>query len=857
MTAYALVDSTNASSHALALSSSPSSSVRRRQRVTSSPSFVSAIPIPSVRSHQPATCPNSSSTFYTRPNLRAQVGLVQKTAVQPTQITVILKSPLGVSLTETPRDGVNRVVVTSVKDTSPANGVIHVGDVLTDIAGVPASSLDNVIQSITRVPPQSPVTLVIERENPKFVSSESVSQGAYEPSMQDRPYSRMEEKSSSTGIYAQQEARMAVLIDNYTSSRKVSQSLAAADHQALMTNAASVIRKRSMKSAKSTHHIMSILGQLRRANVPLTHKLYNIVMCALIQTGDATSALKLFKEIEQPNIECFTTLAKAYSALRKPDDAIALLPVMRARCVRPNIHTYNALISACVRGGKLAKARRLFTEMLVDNVKPDTVSWNIIINWHVQQNTGPQRLGGALEAFSDMKASGVKPNIVTFTTIMKAYAKSGMLNKAEEVFSEIKRSMPAHLDVGVYNTLIHAYSERLDWRRCVELLDEMEGTVLINDDDEDSVVRNDHSPAFGLDGKVPLHSESFSRRRPWLSGPTYSTSTNAAEFRSTVLGTTEGPVVEDVTYCLVIRACANAGQFEMARQLFDRMMEHGFYPPPGPAVVSLLSGYSNAGRLGDCFEVFKSLKTWGVHPDVRMLSTVMHGCLAAGRAELALSIHDKMKSDGMKKDVVIGTLLVRAYGMLGDLKKMFEVVKIMAKKRGDESPSIVTYNALIEWCVRHGDLESALHALEMTLEARKLKVRINRQTFEELVGKVVPEVIEKPLSIMETTNVVINEAEHLGDWEKLEYLRSVLTKIRHGNAVPNGMLYRGLLLLCERCDDWELGYVLVREREKGMYLISRSDLIAVRPMEDKFRAQGLMLAPVSRSRPYDRALRKY
>lgn len=846
MAAYALVDIHTTPSLPQA---SPSAPVRRRQRASAAPSFVSAIPIPSVSSQQRPTCSNASSSFRARTNLRAQVvDVVQKVTVQPLRITVTLNSPLGLSLTEARRDGNNRVVVTSVKRDSPASSLVHVGDVVADISGIPAHSLDDVIHCTTTLPPQSPVTLVLERENHKFVSPTTMSHGASRSSVQEKAHSFLGEGVSSTGVYAEQEARLDTLIDNYTSSRKVNQSLAAADHDALMNTAVIIIRKRSMKSAKSTFLIMSIFHQLKRANVPLTLKFYNITMCALIQTGDATSAVKLFQQIEQPNVECFTTLVKAYSALRKPDDAIALLPIMRARRVRPNIHTYNVLISACVRGGKLAKARRLFTDMLVDKVNPDTVSWNTIINWHVQQNKGPQRLGGALEAFTDMKASGVKPNIVTFTTIMKAYAKSGMLNKAEEVFGEIKRAMPSHLDVGVYNTLIHAHSERLDWRRCIELLDEMEGTVFFNDndddDDEDTV---DESPAFGPDGKVPPHSESFSRRRPWLSGTSQSYRYDGADSNSSMSGMMEGPVVEDVTYCLVIRACANAGQFERARELFDRMMEHGFYPPPGPAVVSLLSGYANAGRLGDCFEVFKSLKTWGVHPDVRMLSTVMHGCLAAGRAELALSVYRKMESDGLKKDVVINTLLVRAHGMLGNLEKMFEIVRTMLKKRGDGVPTIVTFNALIEWCIRHGDLDHALKALEMTLDARKLKVRINRQTFEELVGKVVPEVLERPTTILESNDVILNQAEYLGDWEKLEYLQSVLEKIRRGNAVPNGILYRGLLLLCERCNEWELGYDLVREREKGLYLMARNDLISVRPTEDKFRARGMLTASASRS----------
>lgn len=758
------------------------------------------------------------------------------------KVTVTLPAPLGVSLTETSRQNTNRVVVTSIREGSPAVGLVQVGDIVASAAGIPANSLTDVVESISLIPPQSSVTLVLERDNPNDITVPTppkTPETNY--TVQKNPRTSGKDDVLLTGIYAEQDAKLSVLVNNFSASRKFNHSLASADHAAIMANAIAIVNKRSTRSAKSTQLILSVVKRLKRSNVPLTTKFYNIVMCALIQSGDAATAVDLFSDIETPNIECYTTLAKAYSTLRKPDNAIALLPTIRSRRLRPNIHTYNAIISACVRGGKLAKARRLFTDMLVDGVSPNAVSWNIIINWHVQQNKGPKRLGGALEAFADMKASGIKPNVVTFTTIMKAYAKSGMLNKAEEVFSEIKRVMPGHLDSGVYNTLIQAYSEKLEWRRCVELLDEMEGRAHVTADESHAELGLDEPLAYGIDGKVPPYSRSFSRRRPWLTEPLKAhhqgkSSVNLDNSYS------EGPVVEDVTYCLTIRACANAGQVEKSRELFDRMMERGFYPPPSPAVVSLLSGYADAGRLGDCFEIFKSLKIWEVFPDMRMLSTVMHGCLAAGRAELALSVYSKLKSSGVGDDVVTGTLLARTYGVLGELENMFDVVRGMSERRGNETPTIVTFNTLIEWCIRHGNLNSALDALGMTLEAQKWKVRLNRQTFHELVGRVIPEVVEGPSTIKETTDVLVNRAYTINDSGKLEYLQQVLQKIRSAGAVPNGTLYRGLLLLCERCDRWDLGFDLVRERERGLFLLARTDLIAVRPVEDKFRARKIVSA---------------
>lgn len=833
----------------------PSPYVHRRGRhAAPPPSFIA-----------PISWPHGAHAFpLTRAAVPPRRALATCTVPPPTRVTVSIPLPLGVSLTETVANGARRVVVTSVRRDSPANGLVHVGDVVMDAAGTSVHSLTNVVRNIRQTDPRHNVTLVLERlhcpDSPASApGSPSVSSppSSPAPAAAPRTVGALEDLPA-LGVYAGQDATLTTLIITYNTNRKVAVQFAADDLKVLLDTAAHYVRHRSQLSANSAQLIASVINRLKAADIPLTTRFYNVTMTGFIQSRHPARAVDLFNTIEHPNIECFTSLAKAYSVMRRPDDAIALVPLMRARNITPNIRTYNALIASCVRGGKLAKARQLFSEMLVDKVSPNTVSWNIIINWHVQQNKGNKRLAGALEAFADMKASGVSPNVVTFTTLMKAYTKSGLLNKAEEVFAEMKRTMPARLDAAVYNTLFEAYSDRLDWRRCIELLDEMENGDDSNagrmrlDDDRDS-------SAFGREG-VPMHSRSFSRRRPWLEDASQQQEQQeqprTASVDSLLLAPMDsarndwkddGRVSADaVSYSLVVKACAAAGRIDRARLVFDQMMRCGFYPPVSPAVVSLLSGYANTGRLGDCFEVLKSLKSWGVFPEVRMLSTVMHGCLVAGRAELALSVYTKFKTGRLRPDVVTGTLLVRAYGSLGEMEKMFKVVEDMRKRAKVDRPSIITYNVVIEHCLWHGRLDLALRALDMVLKERASEVRINRQTLDALVLPVAAHELDLGESAFESVfhvSAALNGQKHstklddLSDMERLAYLKQLLKKVRNGGAVANGIMYRALLILCQRCEDWALGNRLVGEREQGLFLIARKDMIAVRTMEDQFRTK--------------------
>lgn len=670
-----------------------------------------------------------------------------------------------------------------MREDGPAATLVHVGDVITHVSDTPVFNLQTAVAHINSA--NTPVTLILER--PPTPVDES-------------PELDREMLKDTDSIYTHQDNAIANLIASYHAARR-SRLSATSILDNLFKVSSAIIKSRATSSANSPALISAVFYRLKRANIPLDERMYNVVMWSYISAGAASRALPLFDEIENPNVECYTTLIKAFSMLRRPDDAIALIPAMRRRSVKPNIRTYNALIASCVRGGKLEKARQLFSEMLVDDIQPNAVSWNIIINWHVQQKTGPKRLDGVLNAFADMKASGVSPNVITFTTIMKAYAKSGLLNKAEEVFTEMKMRLPGRVDTSVYNTLLTAYSSRLDWRRCMELLEEMKNYSTI--------------PVFAESAprsRLPT-SRSFVQGRPWLGAEDNSSQPTPSSLRKSILQDDDNRCAPDsVSYSLVVKACASAGRPENARMVFDEMMESGFYPPAGQAVVSLMTGYAQAGLLSEGFNVLKNLKSWGVFPEVRMLTALMHGCLVAGEAGLALSVYAKLKSAKLEGDVVTYTLLLKAYGQLGELEKGLNVIKGM---RGHGvKPNSVTYNALIECSVMYGRTDMALKGLDMILKERM----VNRETFSALVGDGVGRTAE----------------------ERLQFLMDVLRRVREGGSTPNGELYHALLEGCEKCGEWFLGGNLVREREDGGFVVGRRDRRYVRELEDQFRARQVV-----------------
>jgi pentatricopeptide repeat protein len=628
--------------------------------------------------------------------------------------------------------------------------------------------------------------------------------------------------------------------------------------------------------------------RLRRAEAPLTLRFYNNLMWSYVRAGAPARAVDVFDDLPNPNVECYTTLVKALGALRRPREAVRLLGEMRARAVAPGLWTYNAVIAACVRGGRLDWAREVLAEMAAAGVRPNVVSWNTIIDWHARQKKGAGRLAGAAAAFAEMKAAGVQPNTVTYTTMMKSYAASGAMNKAEGIFAEMKKRFPdICVDVEAYNTLLAAHAARLDWRRCLELLDEMQL----------SMTRRALSASPAPDEGGGGGGERLEEYRPGDDGFGHGGLSRSASSSRNVLSSDDGLGARSGTgrggpagnmdieqllrvkpnahsYALVIKGCADARRVEIAHTVFDEMLADGISPPPPHAVVSLLGGYASTGDFPRALSMLKRLKEWGIAPNLRMMCALMNSCLNAGEPDLALAIFAKVKASSTPPDVVAFTMLLKAYGMKGDLAKALNVVKAMTRDGATVRPNVVTYNALISCANENGRPDAALRALRMALDDRS--VDIDDNTFHALVQRASVDsrrftargggrmsaaaeaasvdvgddlsdeedalgaVSEGAESLRQTAADEADAENIMGQSarEYLDYLLAVVQIVREAGRAPNGTVYVALLEACEMCDDGDLGVKLVEDRQRGGFRVGRAFASEARLYEESMRSRA-------------------
>ncbi|CAH1445567.1 unnamed protein product [Lactuca virosa] len=142
---------------------------------------------------------------------------------------------------------------------------------------------------------------------------------------------------------------------------------------------------------------------------------------------------------------------------------------------QPDTLTYNIIMYAKYRLGRLDQFHSLFDEMGRNGFPPDLHTFNILLHIYGRANKPAE----AVVHLSMMKEAGIEPNVLHFTNLIDALSRAGNMDawgqfeKAEEMFSDMfdNGKIP---NVYTYNTMIRGLCMAGKFEYACLMLKEME-----------------------------------------------------------------------------------------------------------------------------------------------------------------------------------------------------------------------------------------------------------------------------------------------------------------------------------------------------------------------------------------------
>ncbi|KAJ7945988.1 Pentatricopeptide repeat-containing protein [Quillaja saponaria] len=107
--------------------------------------------------------------------------------------------------------------------------------------------------------------------------------------------------------------------------------------------------------------------------------------------------------------------------------------VRRVVRVRPNVHTFNALMLCFHGDGSVDKVEEIWNEMAKLDCARNSYSYTVLMAAYCEEG----RMGQAEKLWQEMKSKGMEPGLVTYNTIIGGFCKTGEIRRAEEFFRDM------------------------------------------------------------------------------------------------------------------------------------------------------------------------------------------------------------------------------------------------------------------------------------------------------------------------------------------------------------------------------------------------------------------------------------
>ncbi|KAK1588514.1 hypothetical protein Q3G72_024232 [Acer saccharum] len=174
-----------------------------------------------------------------------------------------------------------------------------------------------------------------------------------------------------------------------------------------------------------------LLFQMEKKRMDIS--LWNAIISVLVQTKNVEQALASFCELLRMGLEpdhiTVLSLISACVQVNNLNLTNSVMAWLIQKGFYKDVAVSNALIDLYARCGSISIAKKLFESLLVK----DVVSWGVMINGFGLHGDGE----AALDLFVQMQLSGVRPDDITYLSVLSACSHAGLVEQSRRVFKSM------------------------------------------------------------------------------------------------------------------------------------------------------------------------------------------------------------------------------------------------------------------------------------------------------------------------------------------------------------------------------------------------------------------------------------
>ncbi|KAJ8902778.1 hypothetical protein NDN08_006098 [Rhodosorus marinus] len=401
-----------------------------------------------------------------------------------------------------------------------------------------------------------------------------------------------------------------------------------------------------------------------------------------------------FLEAERYVVEdmrCINTLLHVYA---EHEESQALQRVLAridsSRKLSRDVRTYNVLLSF---QKDPAKAERLLNEMSAAGLKPDVVSFTTLITLYGRRGEADL----LLKTYQAMKDARIRPNVSTLNAAVFSLARLGRMEDSEKILRETE-ALGVYPNTGTYNRLIKLYTDKGELQRGRNLFEAM--TRRDYKHTRDHYTYNSMLAGYAKEGRVYACEKMFQRMID------------------------SGVAPNEVTYHTMMDAHSRKGK-PFAVRKYLRMMARDGFAPSSRALGSMCVAWARTGNIEGAKAVLREMSRLDLPPSQHGYAAIIKAHVSRNELAEALSVMEAMTRKGVTPNIVIYNILLDGYsreGMVGNAEALFSSMEV--------EPNVISFTTLMSAHVRGGTPQAAEAVFLRMLDA---EVAPNAKTYGVLL----------------------------------------------------------------------------------------------------------------------------
>eukprot|EP00189_Rhodosorus_marinus_P009783 CAMPEP_0184741172 /NCGR_PEP_ID=MMETSP0315-20130426/4252_1 /TAXON_ID=101924 /ORGANISM="Rhodosorus marinus, Strain UTEX LB 2760" /LENGTH=810 /DNA_ID=CAMNT_0027211353 /DNA_START=330 /DNA_END=2762 /DNA_ORIENTATION=- len=406
---------------------------------------------------------------------------------------------------------------------------------------------------------------------------------------------------------------------------------------------------------------------------------------------------RAFRQDPLPTIKDFNRRISYHGKRKEFDAALKVKGMIEAAealdtGIRRNVYTFNAWLDACVRCGKKELTTEAMQEMASLGVKPNIVSFNTILKGFA---TGQKKdVDNALALLHEMKRLNVEPDILSYNTVLNACAEALEMTTAKKLVVEMLRN-----DVKPDDFTITTLAKGWMTLKNVEELDKL----------------------LLLKIKMESGSRTLKRRKPTAYYTVADGYVRSGRPRKAVA---------------LIKSLLPHHREETDGEVFSMLHEIDVAVDVNTFNVLLKALKESAASSLSAQKVLMEMERYDVAPDNITYITLVDLLCANGDMELGEATIASLADSDFPTTAAMYNALIKGYSRTSppNMEKVFEIYDAMKEpKDGYSPPDHITSACVVDALARVGDVGTALKVLQEAEASEDFAARPRKETFNALI----------------------------------------------------------------------------------------------------------------------------